>query len=143
MQQAVQLIREAQNFVKLCISHIKPPGSVRRKLSDDVIPTKLKASMADPSDILIYQENFHCTNSLHDKSDDSFDDEDDVNTLPHTDVHTADVSTMSQIESIKSEIVEEHHAPCNTGKYIINRKQKIILLMSYFMTFQESSGSIP
>lgn len=117
MQQAVQLIREAQNFVKLCISHIKPPGSVRRKLSDDVIPTKLKASMADPSDILIYQENFHCTNSLHDKSDDSFDDEDDVNTLPHTDVHTADVSTMSQIESIKSEIVEDHHAPCNTGKY--------------------------
>ena len=113
MQQAVQLIREAQNFVKLCISHIKPPGSVRRKLSDDVIPIKLKTSIADPSDILIYQENVHCTNSLHDKSDDSFND-DDVNNLPHTDVHTADVSTMSQIESIKSEIVEEHYAPCNT-----------------------------
>lgn len=129
MQQAVQLIREAQNFVKLCISHIKPPGSVRRKLSDDVIPTKLKASMADPSDFLIYQETFHCTNSLHDQSDDSFDDDDDdVNNLPHTDVHTGDVSTMSQIESIKSEIVEEsevpaHYAPCNTGKYIINWKQ--------------------
>lgn len=135
MQQAVQLIREAKNFVKLCVCQIKAPGSVRRKICDDVISTKLKQSMADPSDILIYHENI---NSLHDDSDESFDD-DDVYNLPHTnvytdvqtdvqtnvqtdvhtDVHTADVSTMSQIESIKSEIVEtespQQYAPCNTA----------------------------
>ncbi|XP_076073752.1 tyrosine-protein phosphatase non-receptor type 13-like isoform X3 [Mytilus galloprovincialis] len=142
MQQAVQLIREAQNFVKLYVCQIKPPKSVRRKICDDVISTKLKQSMADPSDLLIYHENI---NPLHDNSDDSFDDDDDdvynsphtnvytdvhtdvqadvqndvhtdVYTDVHTDVHTADVSTMSQIESIKSEIVEipQQYAPCNT-----------------------------
>lgn len=148
MQQAVQLIREAQNFVKLCISHIKPPGSVRRKLSDDVIPIKLKTSIADPSDILIYQENVHCTNSLHDKSDDSFND-DDVNNLPHTDVHTADVSTMSQIESIKSEIVEEHYAPCNTGKYmnlfrieIVKKLNIIVFEIKRYIVFKDDSFRI-
>lgn len=115
MQQAVQLIREAKNFVKLCVSKIKPPGSVRRNIYDDVIPTKLKSSIADPSDLFIYQSNIHKSNSSHDGSGDSFDD--NVNSLPHTDVYTADVSTMSQIESIKSEIVEtvpENYAPDNT-----------------------------
>lgn len=117
MQQAVQLIKNAKNFVKLCVSQIRAPRSVRRKIYDDVIPTKLCQSEADPTDILIYQH----INSLHEESFD----EDDVNSVPHidvcADVHAADVSTMSQIESIKSEIVEnefpESCTPHNTGKF--------------------------
>jgi hypothetical protein len=56
---------------------------------------------------------------------------------------------MSQIESIKSEIVEEHYAPCNTGKYmnlfrieIVKKLNIIVFEIKRYIVFKDDSFRI-
>ncbi|XP_069124056.1 tyrosine-protein phosphatase non-receptor type 13-like isoform X2 [Argopecten irradians] len=101
---AVQMIRESGSHVKLLISQVKCPGSLRRKEHDDsIILEKLRLSNGNPLDAKLY------TQQISHYSDDYFDgtEEEEVDELPfvaavnssnqrspHDHIHTATVSNI-------------------------------------------------
>ena len=111
--EAVAMIRHSGDTVRLLVSQVRVPKSFKRKEDHDDALAKLRASIASPSDIKIYRQ---ISEGDHDYQEDS--DHFHVGDIPHDhtrdDPSVADVSTMSQIESIESEIIPLTDLPQDT-----------------------------
>lgn len=101
--EAVKMIRYSGDTVRLLVSQVRAPKSIKRKVDFRDAIAKLRASNASPSDVEIYGQ---ISDGDHNSQDNS--DHFNVDNIPfdhvRDDPSVADVSTMSQIESIESEI---------------------------------------
>ncbi|XP_022313821.2 tyrosine-protein phosphatase non-receptor type 13-like isoform X2 [Crassostrea virginica] len=111
--EAVAMIRHSGDTVRLLVSQVRVPKSFKRREDHDDALAKLRASIASPSDMKIYRQ---ISEGDHDYQEDS--DHFHVGDIPHNhtrdDPSVADVSTMSQIESIESEIIPLTDLPQDT-----------------------------
>lgn len=101
--EAVKMIRYSGDTVRLLVSQVRAPKSIKRKVDLRDAMAKLRTSNASPSDIEIYGQISDGDRENRDNSDHIH-----VDNIPfdhvRDDPSVADVSTMSQIESIESEI---------------------------------------
>lgn len=130
--EAVKMIRYSGDTVRLLVSQVRAPKSIKRKVDLRDAMAKLRTSNASPSDIGIYGQ---ISDEDHNNQDNS--DHIHVDNIPfdhvRDDPSVADVSTMSQIESIESEIfpvtdLPQDSQPIPAGVYSILYIQRFVII---------------
>lgn len=143
--EAVKMIRYSGDTVRLLVSQVRAPKSIKRKVDFRDAIAKLRASNASPSDVEIYGQ---ISDGDHNSQDNS--DHFNVDNIPfdhvRDDPSVADVSTMSQIESIESEIfpvtdLPQDSQPIPAGVYHLLYIQLFLWLSNFCffaITFKHS-----